>query len=152
MPPRAFPFHKDLVVSLFNVSVSSTVQRVFCPSSANTVTTDMRASIASVLCVLLSFLVLPISSQQFQGSFINNTLPSVPGSEITYFNILDANKKNTTLINYSSLTGVSGGRLIPSQIERVIVFIHGMLSMAGWHRRSIRLTLYQAYNVIREHT
>jgi len=150
--PRAIPSHKDLVVSLFNVAVCSTIQRFFSLSSANTVATNMRASISSVLCVFLSFLVLPISSQQFQGSFINNTLPSVPGSEITYFNILDANKKNTTLINYSSLTGVSGGRLIPSQIERVIVFIHGMLSMAVWHRRSIRLTLYQAYNVIREHT
>jgi hypothetical protein len=90
----------------------------------------MRVSFGSVLCAFLSFLILPISAQQFQGSVINNTLPFVPGSEITYFNILDANKKNTTLINYSSLTA-SGSRLIPSQIERAIVFIHGMLLFGG---------------------
>lgn len=113
----------------------------------------MRVSISSVLCVFLPFLVLPISAQQFQGSVINNTLPIVPGSEVTYFNIIDANKKNTTLINYSSLTGVSGGRLIPSQIERVIVFLHGMLLMAVCHpHRSNWLTYYQAYNAIRRHT
>lgn len=86
----------------------------------------MRVHLGSVVSfALLGFNFDVARAQQFQGSIIPNSLPSVPGAELTYWNIPDANNKSTTLINYSSLTA-SGARLAPANIKRVVIFIHGL--------------------------
>lgn len=79
---------------------------------------------------LLSVLTLSLSTltdaQQFAGTSVNNSLPWVYGAEIAFFNIKDDNKKNATLINYSS-TGSQGQRLNPKDVKRAVIFIHGQL-------------------------
>lgn len=86
----------------------------------------MRAHLGGLITFALSALHFDHAyAQQFQGAVIPNSLPSVPGSEQAFWNILDANKKNTTLTTYSSLT-TSGTRLTPSAIKRVVIFIHGL--------------------------
>lgn len=65
------------------------------------------------------------SAQQFAGAFINNSLPAVPGSEIAFFNLKDANSKNVTLTNYVSLNSTRG-RLLPASIKRVVLYVHGL--------------------------
>ena len=86
----------------------------------------MRAHLGGLVTLILSALTPEVArAQQFQGSVIPNSLPTVPGSELTFWNIPDANNKSTTLINYSSLT-TSGARLTPSNIKRVVIFIHGL--------------------------
>lgn len=81
----------------------------------------MLSSTVPLLTGLLANVVL---AQQFVGTSVNNSLPSVVGAELTYWNILDANNRNATLINYSSL-GSNGQRLAPSNIQRALVFVHG---------------------------
>jgi len=79
----------------------------------------------SILLPLLVGLLAPNAyAQQFAGTTINNTLPNVPNAEITYWNIPDVNNKATTLINYSSLN-TTGKRLVPSAVQRVVIFMHG---------------------------
>jgi len=93
----------------------------------------MRASFATALCALLTVIcnIPAVIAQQFLGERIdtpggiNNTLGSVPGAEITYWNIKDPNKKNATLINYSSLDE-NWNRLTPSNVQRVVIFVHGL--------------------------
>ena len=81
------------------------------------------SAFASLFFILLN---LNLSlCQQFQGSVIPNQLTSVGGSEIAFWNIQDAKGKNTTLINYSSLS-MSNARLVPSQTKRVVIFVHGL--------------------------
>lgn len=50
------------------------------------------------VCALLS-LTSTGCTQQYAGDNVNSSLPTVPGSEVTYFNIKDPNGKKTTLIN-----------------------------------------------------
>jgi len=77
-----------------------------------------------LLPALVGLFAHAVDAQQFAGSVINNTLQTTPGSEITFWNMPDAAGKNTTLINYSSLTN-AGQRLDPSAIQRVLLFVHG---------------------------
>jgi hypothetical protein len=67
----------------------------------------MRSPLSSAVAVgaLAAFACAPLTvhAQQYAGEVINNTLPSAPGSEITYFKILDSKGAGTTLINYYSL-------------------------------------------------
>ncbi|KAK5123424.1 hypothetical protein LTR85_002856 [Meristemomyces frigidus] len=63
-------------------------------------------------------------AQQYAGDVINNTLPTVPGSEVAYWKIADGKLNNLTLINYIN-HGSDGKRLVPSKLKRVIVVIHG---------------------------
>ena len=80
-----------------------------------------------LLSTALALCTLPFThAQQFGGSTVANSLPYVYGAELAYFNILDTNKKNTTLVNYSSL-GSFGQRLTPSNVKRAVIFIHGEL-------------------------
>jgi len=80
---------------------------------------------SSILLPLLAGLLAQNAyAQQFAGTTINNTLPNVPNAEITYWNIPDVNNKATTLINYSSLN-TTGKRLVPSAVQRVVIFMHG---------------------------
>lgn len=75
------------------------------------------------LVVALCLLVFT-NAQQYTGAVVNNSYPNVPGSLVTYFNILDPNKKNATLINYLSLNS-TGGFLPGSNIKRLFIVIHG---------------------------
>ena len=77
-----------------------------------------------LLPLLAGLLAQNTYAQQFAGTTINNTLPNVPNAEITYWNIPDVNNKATTLINYSSLN-TTGKRLVPSAVQRVVIFMHG---------------------------
>ena len=83
--------------------------------------------LTAVLVALLSYVIL-ISAQQYLGDVITNSLPTVPGSEITYFRIKDTlNKnKNLTLINYYSHQ-LNGQRIVESQIQRAVIIIHGFV-------------------------
>ncbi|KAL1648097.1 hypothetical protein SLS58_002424 [Diplodia intermedia] len=65
------------------------------------------------------------NAQQYAGENITTSLPVVPGAEITYFNIKDANRKNTTLINYMSLNS-TGQRLDPRALKRAVIVVHGL--------------------------
>ncbi|CAK3895299.1 hypothetical protein AC578_1337 [Lecanosticta acicola] len=80
-----------------------------------------------VAIVLLSWLVGIANGQQYAGDIITNSLPAVPGSEITYFRINDASgkNKNLTLINYYS-QGKGNQRLVESNVQRAVVVIHGL--------------------------
>ena len=81
----------------------------------------------SILLSLLAGLVAQNAyAQQFAGTMINNTLPNVPNAEVAYWNIPDVNNKATTLINYSSLNS-TGKRLVPSAVQRVVIFMHGFV-------------------------
>lgn len=87
----------------------------------------MLSSLFALLCIPLALLAVPAQAQQYAGDFINNTLPVVPGSEIVYFRINDPKGKNNnlTLTNYYSLQ-LNGQRLVPSQIQRAVIIIHGL--------------------------
>jgi hypothetical protein len=71
-------------------------------------------------------MITPSSAQQFVGSVVQNYMPSVPGAELTYFNIVNKGNKDTTIINYSSLAQPTNNRLKPSDIQRAIIFVHGL--------------------------
>ena len=110
----------------------------------------MRVSFATALCAVLTVTcnIPAVLAQQFMGERIdtpggiNNTLGAVPGSEITYFNIKDPNRKNTTLINYSSLD-LNSNRLTPSNVQRVVIFIHGLGRDGGTYMSNMLSALAQ---------
>jgi hypothetical protein len=81
---------------------------------------------SSLLSVLTLSLSTFVDAQQFAGTTVNNSLPWVYGAELAYFNIKDENRKNATLINYSS-TGSQGQRLNSQDVKRAVIFIHGQL-------------------------
>lgn len=56
------------------------------------------------LAAFAAGLLATAHAQQYKGDIINNSLPGVPGSEVTYFRVQDATGKNNnlTLINYYS--------------------------------------------------
>lgn len=91
----------------------------------------MFASHVKAIYGLLSLtLYLPVlvSAQQYVGAPIANqsgALPPVGGSSITYFNILDPNKKNATLTNYVSFNS-SGAYMPPAKMQRLVIVIHGL--------------------------
>lgn len=60
--------------------------------------------ISACLAALVAGLLQTAQGQQYTGDTIPNSLPNVPGSEITYFRISDASGKNSnlTLTNYYS--------------------------------------------------
>lgn len=88
----------------------------------------MPVPLVSALCALLSLFLMsaPSFAQQFVGSVVENSMPSVPGSELTYFNIVQKGYKDTTIINYSSLAQPTNNRLNPADIQRAIIFVHGL--------------------------
>ncbi|KAI9693780.1 MAG: hypothetical protein M1822_003051 [Bathelium mastoideum] len=65
------------------------------------------------------------TAQNYVGTPINNSLPGVPGSEITYFNVISSSGVNLTLTNYMSLNK-SNERPIQSGIQRAVIVIHGL--------------------------
>ena len=94
----------------------------------------------SVICSLL-FLSLfhQTFAQQYAGDTIKNSLPSVPGAELSYFRIQDPAglNKNLTLINYYSLQ-LDWTRLDPKQLQRAVVVIHGLNQDPGTYMSTVR--------------
>ncbi|CAO1628788.1 unnamed protein product [Sympodiomycopsis kandeliae] len=64
-----------------------------------------------------------VIAQQYVGAAYNNSMPGVPGSEITFWNIPDAKGKATSMLNYHST--VNGKRQDPKGVKRVVIIIHG---------------------------
>lgn len=87
----------------------------------------MLPSALKVLLGACAFLDLASlgTAQQYVGENITTTLPLVPGSEITYFNIKDSKSRNTTLINYVSLNSKSQ-RPDPKSLKRAVIVVHGL--------------------------
>lgn len=110
----------------------------------------MRATFATALCALLAVTcnIPAVIAQQYMGDIIdtpggiNNTLGWVPGAEITYWNIKDPNKKNATLINYSSLDQNSN-RLVTSNVQRVVIFVHGLDRNGGTYMSNMLSAMAQ---------
>ncbi|GAM89397.1 hypothetical protein ANO11243_074350 [Dothideomycetidae sp. 11243] len=92
--------------------------------------------------LLLSLLPLAVA-QQYAGDVIPNSLPAVPGAEITYFRVADPAGKNNnlTLTNYASL--YNSQRLPPSQVQRVVIIIHGLDRDPGTYMANMLSALAQ---------
>jgi len=92
------------------------------------------------LFVASLFFVLLVSAQQYAGDVIPNSLPGVPGSELVYFRIKDPAglNNNLTLTNYQSKQ-TNGNRLVPSQVERVVIVIHGLNRDPGTYMSNVCL-------------
>ena len=91
------------------------------------------------LTVFGSLILLPlISAQQYAGDVIPNSLPTVPGSTITYFKINDPAGKNhnLTLTNYYSLQ-TDGTPLVPNAVQRAIIVIHGLNRDPGTYMSNV---------------
>lgn len=88
----------------------------------------MRPSCAwGNFALLILSLIAVAAAQQYAGNVIPNSLPKVPGSNITYFLISDPGGPNQdlTLINYYSLQA-DGSQLDNSQLRRIMIVIHGL--------------------------
>lgn len=100
------------------------------------------AKVALVGQALLSCIAPIVSAQQFQGRLIPNSLPTVGGSEIAYWNVIDKKGRNMTLTNYFSLDG-NGKRLTTSSVKRAVVIIHGLQRDPGTYMANILSALSQ---------
>ena len=88
-------------------------------------------------------LLVPFTfAQNYVGTTINNSLPFVPGSEITYFNIISSSGVNLTMTNYMNL-GSSGKRLDTTKIQRAIIIIHGLQRDPGTYMSNLLSALSQ---------
>jgi len=90
----------------------------------------MQSSLCRTVILLGGLLLQLVLAQQYAGDVIPNSLGSVPGSELVYFKIKEPNGKtpkayNLTLTNYQSLQ-TNGQRIVPSQIQRAVIIIHGL--------------------------
>lgn len=83
------------------------------------------------------------TGQEYAGDVIDTTLPGVPGAEITFWKIQDTNAKdNLTLINYIN-HGRDGKRLVPANIKRAVVIIHGLNRDPGTYMSNMLSALSQ---------
>lgn len=82
-------------------------------------------SFVSLLFNLSPFVSFSLA-QQYAGDKINNTLPAVAGSELTFFKIHDSKNQTATLLNYYSL-GANGAQINPANVKRAVIIIHGLL-------------------------
>jgi hypothetical protein len=97
----------------------------------------MLRRLISALCLLHGAL-----AQQYAGQPIPNSLPAVPGAELTFFNVRDGFGRNNTLINYYSAPG--GKRPDNSRIQRAVVVLPGMNRNANGYFTSIRNQIAKA--------
>ncbi|KAF4304114.1 wsc-domain-containing protein [Botryosphaeria dothidea] len=104
----------------------------------------MLPSALKVLLGACAFLDLASlgTAQQYVGENITTTLPLVPGSEITYFNIKDSKSRNTTLINYVSLNSKSQ-RPDPKSLKRAVIVVHGLNRDPGTYMSNMLSALAQ---------
>lgn len=87
-------------------------------------TTTLRILVGVLPALLVLLFASSSYAQQYSGAPISNSLPGVPNSEITYWNIVDSQKRNTTLINYHILN--NGKRQDPSKVKKALIVIHGL--------------------------
>ena len=87
----------------------------------------MAISFFAKALVLVATLLQLALAQQYAGDVIPNTLPGVPGSELVYFRVQDPAgiNPNLTLTNYYSMQQ-DGSRLVPSNVERAVIVVHGL--------------------------
>lgn len=79
--------------------------------------------------LLYTFTIGSATAQQYAGQFIPNSLPTVTGGNVSFFNVFDALGGKTTLINYYSTPG--GKRQDQTKVKRAIIIISG-LNRDGW--------------------
>nr|POE72737.1 hypothetical protein CFP56_30676 [Quercus suber] len=93
---------------------------------------------------LVAFSATLISAQQFMGNAVDNSLPVVPGAEVTYWKIKDTSKRNInmTLINYQNF-GKNNKRQVPANIQRAVIFIHGLNRDPGTYESNMLSALSQ---------
>ena len=86
----------------------------------------------------------PSLAQQYAGDVIPNSLPGVPGAEISYFRIKDASGKNNnlTLTNYYTHQ-LNGQRTVNSDIKRAVIIIHGLNRDPGTYASNMMSALAQ---------
>ena len=94
--------------------------------------------LTSVLAFTVVCLVQLSRAQQYAGDVIPNSLPGVPGSEITYFRIVDPKGKSDhlTLTNYYSHQA-NGQQVDPSKLRRAIIVIHGLNRDPGTYMSNV---------------
>ncbi|KAI7324666.1 WSC-domain-containing protein [Hortaea werneckii] len=102
--------------------------------------------VAAVLCALVALLLGLVQSQEYAGDVISTTLPGVPGAEIAFWKIQDTKAKNNlTLINYIN-HGKDGKRLVPSNLKRAVIIIHGLNRDPGTYMANMLSALAQVDN------
>lgn len=87
----------------------------------------MLQSGVKLLSAVISFSSLVIA-QQFRGDVIPNSLPAVNHAEIAYFRVRDSAGLTGTVTNYYALNS-TGGRIVPSEVKRAVIFMHGYVSL-----------------------
>lgn len=82
--------------------------------------------ISQLLGLVAAHLLATVFAQQYAGDKIETQLPLVPGAEIAFFRIADptGHHHHLTLTNYYSL-GINDERLVPDQVQRAVIIIHG---------------------------
>nr|POE77657.1 wsc domain-containing protein [Quercus suber] len=70
------------------------------------------------------------SAQQFMGNAVNNSLPYVPGAEVTYWKIKDTSRRNINMT-------------VPTNIKRAVIFIHGLNRDPGTYESNMLSALSQ---------
>jgi len=106
----------------------------------------MFASIKAVVALALCLPIL-VCAQQFVGTPIANqsALGFVPGSNITWFNVLDPNSKNATLTNYVSFN--SSGQYMPNAaMKRLVIVLHGLQRDPGTYMSNLLVALSNVAN------
>ncbi|KAI7500184.1 WSC-domain-containing protein [Hortaea werneckii] len=102
--------------------------------------------VAALLCALVAVLLGFAQSQEYAGDTISTTLPGVPGAEIAFWKIQDTKAKNNlTLINYIN-HGKDGKRLVPSNLKRAVIIIHGLNRDPGTYMANMLSALAQVDN------
>ena len=135
--PAVIIFSSTLTQSLFRAfSIAS-------HSSSERALSQVKA-FALVMAPLLRLLTLATIAvaQNYVGTPINNSLPFVPGSEITYFNVITSSGLNTTLTNYMSFNS-SGKRPDPTKIERAVIIVHGLQRDPGTYMSNVLSAISQ---------
>lgn len=87
---------------------------------------ELLFAVQTLVLTLLSFNSL-VSAQQYEGDTITNSLPSVDNSEIAYFKIHNSAGQTGTVTNYYGLNS-TGGRIVPSEVKRAVIFLHGYVA------------------------
>ena len=102
--------------------------------------TFYTAVLAIGACLLNSL----VSAQQYVGDIIPNQLPSLPGSEITYFRINDPSAKNNNLTLTSYYAHQDNDQsIVEAQIKRAVVIIHGLNEDPGTYASNMMSALAQ---------
>ncbi|KAI9687685.1 MAG: hypothetical protein M1820_010391 [Bogoriella megaspora] len=105
-----------------------------------------QAKTLAYLASLFFFFASLASAQNYVGTQINNSLPFVPGAEVTYFNIKDTKGNNVTLTNYMSFNSSGKRPTDLSKIQRAVVIVHGLQRDPGTYMANILSALRQVKN------